>query len=219
MWVKICGIRDLSTAEQVAALGPDAMGLNFYAQSPRCVIADTARDISVRLPERVQSVGVFVNHEIPEIVRLVDYCRLTMIQLHGDEPPELLARLQTELPAIPMLRAWRMGSDLDDLSAYLQECQRLNVRLAGCLIDAKVSGAYGGSGQSPPWAALRTGYQRAAWPPLILAGGLTPENATAAVQVVQPWGVDVASGVESSPGVKDLQQVARFLTEARACVH
>ena len=215
MWVKICGIRDVATAEQVAALRPDAVGLNFYGKSPRCVTLETARDIVRRLPPSISTVGVFVNHPVDDIARLVDSCRLTMVQLHGDETPEFVASLQAQLPDTPMLRAWRMGDRLDDLAIYLDECQRRKVRLAGCLIDAKVSGTYGGSGHCPPWESLSAHYRRTEWPPLILAGGLTPDNVASGIAAVSPWGVDVASGVESSPGVKDVSAVLRFLHAAR----
>lgn len=215
MWVKICGIRDVATAHRVAALRPDAVGLNFYARSPRCVTPSIAQEITAVLPDSVAPVGVFVNHSLDEIVNLATACRLSMLQLHGDEPPEFLAELQSRLPAIPLIRAWRMETDLTDLQNYLAACERLHVRLAGCLIDAKVSGSYGGTGHMPPWDVLRRDYQYDAWPPLILAGGLTADNVTDGIQRAQPWGVDVASGVESSQGVKDLEGVARFLHHAQ----
>lgn len=215
MWTKICGIRDLITAEQVAALSPDAIGLNFYPQSPRCVSRHIAQKITARLPPSIPAVGVFVNHPAAEIAEIVNACGLTMIQLHGDEPPELLADLQTRLSTIPLIRAWRMGPDLGELENYLSDCRRLRVRLFGCLIDAKVAGTYGGTGQTPPWDVLKTSYRRETWPPLILAGGLTDANVAAGIAAVQPWGVDVASGVESVPGVKDLDRVAQFIAAAR----
>jgi phosphoribosylanthranilate isomerase len=215
MWVKICGIRDVSTAERVAALSPDAIGLNFYSPSPRFVSRDVAREIASRLPFAISAVGVFVNHSVMEIAETVSACGLTMVQLHGDEPPEFLATLQATLSAPPLIRAWRMGGDLADLEAYFTECRKLGVRLAGCLIDAKVSGSYGGTGRTPSWDMLRDSYRREAWPPLILSGGLTPDNVAEGIHVVGPWGVDVASGVESSPGVKDVDRVAAFIHEAR----
>ncbi len=215
MWVKICGIRDAATAARVAALRPDAIGLNFYARSSRCVTPSIAQEITAELPDSVAAVGVFVNHSWEEIVPLATACRLAMLQLHGDEPPEFLAELQSQLPAIPLIRAWRMENDLTDLRNYLVECEHLRVRLAGCLIDAKVSGSYGGTGHRPPWDVLRRDYPYDTWPPLILAGGLTPDNVIDGIRRVQPWGVDVASGVESSPGVKNLEGVAQFLRHAR----
>lgn len=215
MWVKICGIRDLATAQCVAALKPDAIGLNFCVASPRQITSSAAVEISASLPEAIAAVGVFVNHTVAEICDLAAECRLTMLQLHGDEKPEILAELQGRLPSVPLIRAWRMDRDLDDLREYLAECQRLGVRLAGCLIDAKVAGQYGGTGHTPPWDVLKASYLRETWPPLILAGGLTADNVAAGIQAVGPWGVDVASGVESSPGVKDRDRVARFIAAAR----
>lgn len=215
MWVKICGIRDLATAQKVATLAPNAIGLNFYASSPRSVTKETAREITASLPTTISAVGVFVNHSIAELCETATECRLAMVQLHGDERPEFLAELQTRLPAIPLLRAWRVDGDLVELQSYLAECQRLGVRLTGCLVDAKVTGSYGGTGHLPPWDVLAASYLRETWPPLILAGGLTAENVARGVQTVQPWGVDVASGVESQAGVKDLDRVARFIAAAR----
>jgi phosphoribosylanthranilate isomerase len=215
MWIKICGIRDVETAERVASLRPDAIGLNFYERSPRCVTRAMARDMTRALPKTVSAVGVFVNHAARDVAETLAACGLTMAQFHGDESPAFLAELQTLLPDTPLIRAWRMGTDLADLEAYLVECETLGVRLAGCLLDAKVAGSYGGTGQTPSWDVLRTSYRRKTWPPLILAGGLTAENVAAAIQSVRPWGVDVASGVESSPGVKDLDRVAAFMTAAR----
>jgi len=214
MWIKICGIRDVTTAQRVAELSPDAIGFNFYAKSVRCVSDKLARQMTAELPPTIAAVGVFVNHEVTEITDRVTSCGLTMVQLHGDEPPEFLAALYQLLPAIPLIRAWRMGGDLADLSHYLAECQRLQVELFGCLIDAKIEGTYGGSGHTPPWNVLADKYAYR-WPKLILAGGLTPDNVVAGIEAVQPWGVDVASGVESSPGIKDLARVQAFITHAR----
>lgn len=215
MWIKICGIRDVATAERVAAMSPDAVGLNFYSKSPRAVSSETAAQIVSLLPKSVQAVGVFVNASLADIVQTATNIGLTMVQLHGDEPPEFLAELRQELPDVPLLRAWRMGADLNDWEDYLRNCARLQIALAGCLMDAKVSGSYGGTGQTPPWDILRAAYQRESWPPLILAGGLTPDNVADGIRSVHPWGVDVASGVESAPGVKDLLRVAKFIAAAR----
>lgn len=215
MWIKICGIRDVATAERVAALAPDAIGLNFSAGSPRTVSRETARRITGVMPSSIQSVGVFVNAPLGEIVETVSVCGISTVQLHGDEPPEFLAHLRDAVSNVSLLRAWRMGMDLEDLDDYLQECRRLEVPVAGCLVDAKVAGSYGGTGRTPPWPSLRQHYLRDDWPPLILAGGLTAGNVAAGIAAVQPWGVDVASGVESSRGLKDLGRVARFIAAAR----
>jgi phosphoribosylanthranilate isomerase len=216
MWVKICGITNLATATAVAELAPDAIGLNFYAASPRSVTRVEAARIGRVISPDILRVGVFVNHDEHEIIDLVGQCHLDQIQLHGDESPHHLARLHERLPNIPMIRAWRMAGDsLDDLANDLRECSTLGVPLAACLIDARVSGAYGGTGHTVEWASLNLAYRTGDWPPLILAGGLTPDNAAAAVLATRPWGIDVASGVESRPGVKEIELVRRFIAAAR----
>lgn len=216
MWVKICGIRDELTADRVAGLRPDAIGLNFYHKSPRFVTRETAIRIGVLTGDRVQRVGVFVNQSAQEIADLVTACRLDAVQVHGDESATQVAEISHAIGGTPIYRAWRMeGDSLAGLTEHLAESQALGVVFAGCLIDSRVAGAYGGTGHTVPWAALSKAYQRSQWPPLILAGGLTADNVATAVSAVQPWGVDVASGVESSPATKDLDLVARFIENAR----
>ena len=216
MWVKICGVRDEATAEEICRLSPDAIGLNFYAKSPRQVAADVAARIADITGDRVQRVGVFVNHPVTEIEDLAGACRLSAIQLHGDETASMIAELVSRLPELAVYRAWRMdGDSLRGLGDHLADCQSCGVNLAGCLIDAHVKGAFGGTGHTVPWDALAREYQRDTWPPLVLAGGLDADNVAIAIRVVRPWGVDVASGVESAPGVKDFVQVRRFIENAR----
>lgn len=216
MWVKICGIRDEATAEQICRLAPDAIGLNFYAKSPRSVGKDIAANIAAITGDSVQRVGVFVNHSPSEIVDLVQACRLGAVQLHGDETPEDVARVAAQIPGIPLFRAWRMaGESLADLEQHLMDCNGRGIQTSGCLIDARVAGAYGGTGHTVPWDALTRVYQHGFWPPLILAGGLTADNVIEAARAVKPWGVDVASGVESAPGQKDIELVRRFIENAR----
>ena len=216
MWIKVCGIRDRETALALADLEIDAIGLNFYARSPRSVSADEAREISRVLPAEIARVGVFVNHSVEDVARLAQQCTLDIIQLHGDESPAYVSELQRQMPETDVFRAWRMPSEgLAGLAAFLEESERLKLRIAGCLVDANVAGVFGGSGATVDWCGLRQQYQHESWPPLILAGGLTPVNIANAVQSVQPWGVDVASGVESSPGVKNLDLVRQFVANAR----
>lgn len=217
MWIKICGIRDCETACQVAALGADAIGLNFYPRSSRFVEMNIAEQISQTLPGTVLRVGVFVNHPMNEIESATKRCALDIVQLHGDEPAADLIELHRRLPGVRFVRAWRMGNDgLSGLKAYLDSCRQAAVPLAGCLVDAHVPDMYGGSGKQVPWQQLSEQYSRDEWPPLILAGGLTPANIALAIRSTQPWGVDVASGVESSAGVKDLRLTAEFIANARA---
>lgn len=210
MWTKICGIRDVATALAVAQLGPQAIGLNFYSRSVRVVLPDVAAEIVRQLPSHVEPVGLFVNHTASEIRDICQRCGLRTIQLHGDEPPEFLA----ELAEFRILRAFRIGdAGLDETAVYLDRCRQLGVVPRACLADAKVAGAFGGTGQTAPWELLSDGW-KAEWPPLILAGGLTPANVSTAVRTVRPFGVDVAGGVESAPGQKDLELVKAFLIQA-----
>jgi len=211
MWVKICGIRDVETATWVCIAGADAVGLNFFTPSPRSVSVPMATDIVKSLPESVIPVGLFVNHAVAEVTEIARSCGLRTLQLHGDESPEYLAELQ----GFDLIKAFRVSDGafgaIDD---YLGECRRLGVTLWGCLIDAHVKGSFGGTGQRADWEGL----QRACktdWPRLILAGGLTPENVQKGICEVHPWGVDTASGVESSPGVKEASLIEAFVLNAK----
>ncbi len=216
MWVKICGIGDVPTVQMVAGFGPDAVGLNFYPASPRFVELDTAKQIAKALPESVAVAGVFVNVPLCEIAAVAYQARLDFAQLHGDEPPEFLADIQDSLPDVKLIRAWRMGPEgLAELADYLDRCRELGVELSACLLDARVEGVYGGSGKTVAWDVLARDYPFADWPPLILAGGLTPGNVRPAIAAVHPWGVDVASGVETSPPRKDPDLVREFILKAR----
>ena len=216
MWVKICGIRDVPTAKRVADCRPDAIGLNFHPPSPRFVELETAKEIARTLPAPVHTVGVFVNPPLCEIATVAYGLRLDFAQLHGDESPEFLAEVHEALPNIRLIRAWRMGPEgLDDWARYLDRCRELGVPISGCLLDARVEGIYGGSGKTVAWDVVLRDYQSEAWPRLILAGGLSPRNISQAIKAVRPWGVDVASGVESSPSVKDPELVREFITSAR----
>ena len=216
MWVKICGIRDVATAEKIVSLGPDAIGLNFFAKSPRCVDRSVAAEISSSLPAAIESVGLFVNHDLNDVLDTADQCGLTMIQVHGDEPPEFLAELKGCSADVKILRAFRVDDrGLAEVTDYLAECRKLDVCLAGCLIDSRVDGEYGGTGHTAPWDLLAGQYDADRWPRLILAGGLHPGNLADAIRVTNPFGVDVASGVESERGVKDLTLVRDFIQAAR----
>ncbi len=216
MWIKVCGLRDVATAVAVAAERCDAIGLNFFAKSPRSVSRSVAQEIAAVMPENVEVVGLFVNHSLDDVLMTAATCGLDTVQIHGDEPPEFLARIKEAAPQLKLLRAFRVGAEgCREMAGYLAECRRLGVCLSGCLVDAKVDGAYGGTGHTAPWDLLAEQYDAARWPRLILAGGLNPSNVAAAIQKTQPFGVDVASGVESQPGLKDLSLVRRFIDEAR----
>lgn len=217
-WIKICGVRDVATALAVADLQPAAVGLNFYPPSVRFVADDVAREIATNLPTTMLSVGVFVNEPLAEVVRRVRHIPLSAVQFHGDESVAFLAEFSQKCPETPVIRAFRRGRlGLQPLAAEWHACQAAGVRIDAVLIDADAGGAYGGTGQTLPWEELRAELDQWDGPPVILAGGLKPENVAEALRTTRPWGVDVASGVESAPGFKDLPAVARFIQAARAC--
>jgi phosphoribosylanthranilate isomerase len=137
---------------------------------------------------------------------------LRCVQIHGDESPEFLA----ELKGLEIIRALRVGDGgLADVHGYLDRCRELGIRLRACLLDAHVAGSYGGTGRTAPWERIAAEYRRDVDPPLILAGGLTPENVVAAIDAVRPWGVDTAGGVEVAKACKDPDRVRQFLSFAR----
>jgi phosphoribosylanthranilate isomerase len=217
MYVKICGIRDVETALAIAQAGADAIGLNFYEGSPRVMAPVAAAEIVSRLRElpgiAIEPVGVFVNHKIDEIRSICRHCGLRTVQLHGDEMPEVLAELTGEFRVV---RAFRVGHEgLDSLARHLDACQRIGATPWACLVDSKVDGKYGGTGHTAPWDMLRREYKAADWPPLILAGGLRPDNVADAIRAVRPWGVDVAGGVELSVACKDATLVRQFVQNAK----
>jgi phosphoribosylanthranilate isomerase len=216
MWVKICGIRDVETARATIAAGADAIGLNFVPGSVRELSIAAAQTIVSSLPAEFLTVGVIVNLSTEEIDKLLAAVPLVGLQLHGEEPPEQLRELRQRYPYCTLLKAWRLRDEnVQELWNYLRDCQQLNALPDAVLVDSWSKEAHGGTGVLAPWSAL-TGWQ--SWPiapRLVLAGGLTPANIAEAVTAVRPWGVDVASGVERAPGVKDLGLITDFLQQAR----
>jgi len=210
--IKICGITNVEDALAVARADADAVGLNFYAKSPRCVRVEHARQIVEALPARIVKVGVFVNASCDEVCRTFDRVGLDLIQVHGDEPPEFLSNLG----ARPAMRAFRLlEGRLAPILEYLERCRELGCLPRMILIDSHRAGAYGGTGALADWTAA-AGYPAADWhPPLVLAGGLGPENVAQAICAVRPAGVDTASGVELEPGWKSEILVRQFVEAAR----
>lgn len=209
--IKICGITTVDDALSVAGAGADAIGLNFYAKSPRYVEKPEAQRICEALPPGVVKVGLFVNAPETEIRRVFDDLRLDLIQLHGDEPPELLARLGDR----PVMRAFRVGPEgLDPVADYIEECRRLDCVPRRILVDSRVEGAFGGTGKVADWSLVARHPIHDWHPPLVLAGGLTADNVRTAIHAVRPAAVDTASGVELSPGRKSPPLVERFVEAA-----
>lgn len=213
--VKICGITRTDDARAAAEAGADAIGLNFYEKSPRYIQPAQAAEIACALPAGVLRVGVFVNAAVNHVCRLFDELSLDLVQLHGDEPPELLAQLEGR----PCLRAFRIGPQgWSTVTEYLDRCRQLACLPRAVLVDAYDPHQYGGTGQRADWSLLADWRQRLPDMPLVLAGGLKADNVAQAIAAVRPAAVDTASGVEASPGRKDPQQMAAFVREARTAL-
>ena len=210
--VKICGVTVPDDAWCCSEVGADAIGLNFYPASPRYVSPSTARRIVADLPSSLVKVGVFVNAVEDEIVRACGEVGLDAVQLHGDETPHMVARLADRR----VIKAFRCaGQASPGVVDFLRQCRDLGAQPYGVLIDAAYPGVYGGTGQTADWPLVRDLSGRTGGSPVILAGGLRPDNVAAAVETARPDAVDTASGVESSPGCKDARLVADFIRNAR----
>ncbi len=197
--IKICGLRDAATARETARLGADAIGLVFYAPSPRHVEIEVAREIVAALPPFVMSVGLFVDAD-PDYVRSVlAQVPLDVLQFHGNESPAYCEQFSR-----PYLKAVRVKPGLN-----LLEYAASYPGARGLLVDAFVEGVPGGTGEGFDWSLLPADLPL----PLILSGGLYPGNVKAAVEKVRPWAVDVSSGVESAKGIKDVAKIAAFVEE------
>ena len=199
--VKICGVTNVADALAAAEAGADMIGLMFYEHSPRCITLQTAVEISRALPPFVLRVGVFVNPAEELVLRALGDCNLSLLQFHGDEPSEFC--MQFGLMSMKALRV----RDAESLKALE------NFHTDAFLLDAYSKSGLGGTGEKFNWD-LAVEAQKFG-KPVFLAGGLTPENVAAAVRKVQPFGVDVSSGVESSPGKKDHVKVRAFIRAAK----
>jgi phosphoribosylanthranilate isomerase len=203
--VKICGVTNPADCELAAELGTHAIGLNFYPQSPRCISPRDAANVVRALPPYVASVGVFVNWAAEPIIALCKALHLSSAQLHGNETPQTCSAISQQLPIIKVFRLGK-GSALPKFANYRGA--------SAFLLDAANAGEFGGTGKATDWSLARRAATRHR---IILAGGLTPENVAEAIRNVQPYAVDVASGVESRPGKKDPGKLREFFAEvARA---
>jgi phosphoribosylanthranilate isomerase len=211
--VKICGITRPEDAISAAEAGADAIGLNFYPRSPRYVTLEQAQAIVAATPAGVAKVGVFVNATSCSVSAAAHRLGLDLVQLHGDEPPEYLA----ELGGLNVVRAFRCGPEgITPVLAYLGGCQEIGWEPRMVLCDAFSQGSYGGTGQVVDWATVANYTGLPELPPLVLAGGLTPDNVADGIRAARPAAVDTASGVEGSPGIKDPDRIRRFVEAARA---
>jgi phosphoribosylanthranilate isomerase len=197
--VKICGITRAEDAELAVSLGAWAIGFILWPESKRYADPAVAGGISHALHRQVERVGVFVNQPLDEIAGLVDTLGLSYVQLHGDEGPSFCAAVAQRTGA-RVIKAMRIAHASD-----LRELDRFHTDLH--LLDTAVKGLRGGSGQSWDWSLAA---QRRSKIPFLLSGGLTPENVAGGIAAVHPWGVDVASGVESNPGIKDEDKLRAF---------
>ncbi|MDB5352560.1 MAG: phosphoribosylanthranilate isomerase [Planctomycetota bacterium] len=217
MNVKICGLTSVTDALAVAEAGADWIGLNFHPGSARRVEIDVARAIVASLPAPCAAVGLFVNRPAVEVAALAEWLGLGIVQLHGSEPVADLAFYG----GFRVIRAFRIAdqASLDAMQDYARLAAETGHPLHAVLVDASVPGQFGGTGQRIADDLLaRITDLIPALPPLILAGGLTPENVAARIARVRPWMVDVAGGVESAPGRKDAARVSAFIRAARGVV-
>ena len=201
LFVKICGITNAADARAAVEAGADAVGLIFVPNTPRYVEVAVAREIAATISERVKKVGVFVDEPVEAINRVARQVSLDLVQLHGD-----LTRESARLVEAPIIKVVRVRGEID-----LERLRAYNAR--AYLLDTYIEGAHGGTGRTFDWdLALPV---VAAGLPVLLSGGLTPDNVAEAVRRVRPFGVDVSSGVEARPGRKDHDKVRAFIANAK----
>lgn len=200
--VKICGITRLEDALFAANAGADALGFVFYDKSPRQIDADQAASLCRALPPFITRVGLFVNASADDVHRVLQRVPLDVLQFHGDETPAYCAQFgKSYLKAVRVTAATDLLKYAADFAAA-----------SGLLLDAYVPGIRGGTGETFDWKLVPEQCPQ----PVILSGGLTPDNVSEAIQQTRPWAVDVSSGVESAKGIKDMHKVAQFIANAKA---
>jgi phosphoribosylanthranilate isomerase len=200
--VKFCGITNYADAQAAVKAGAEALGFNFYTKSPRFLAVPEAARITKRLPSFVIRVGVFVNAPAERIIQAITECSLNLLQFHGDETPAFCTQF-----GLMSMKAFQIRDvdSLKELPKYQTEAY---------LLDAWSPAARGGTGEKFNWELAKEAQKFGK--PIFLAGGLTPENVAAAVRQASPFGVDVASGVESSPGKKDQVRMRAFIKAVRS---
>lgn len=203
-FTKICGIRDVAMAQIAADAGANAIGLVFYAPSPRAVTIEAAASIVAALPPHVKAVALCVNASADAVNEIIQRVKPHILQFHGDEDARFCAQF-----GVPYWKAIRVNATTD-----LLNLQAVYASAARLLLDADKSGLYGGSGESFDWQLMPTSMR----PEIILSGGLNPQNVAAAIETVKPWGVDVSSGVEETgtgkvKGIKNERLIRQFMKE------
>ncbi len=222
-WIKICGTTNLEDALLAVEAGAEALGFVFHAKSPRNVAAGTVRKIVAQLPDRIEKVGVFVDQDAAEIAGIVKQAGLTAVQLHrgylqsGEIFGELyqrgLRRMFVTQPARVVLREEVQPEWNTSITAYAEH----HDALVALLIDSGTAQQAGGTGEPFDWARaapIIRNLQRLSR--VVVAGGLNPENVAEVMRILKPWGVDVVSGVEATPGKKDVEKVRAFVRAVRA---
>jgi phosphoribosylanthranilate isomerase len=199
--VKICGITRVEDGLAAAQAGAHAIGLVFHRASPRCIAPDAAAAIVARLPPFVTAVGLFVDAEPAQVRAVLDAVPLQLLQFHGDEPPDYCSAF-----GLGYLKAIRVRPGVD-----LLQCANRYATAQGLLLDTYDPASAGGTGLSFDWGLIPARLPL----PIVLAGGLTPDNVGEAVRQVRPWAVDVSSGVERAKGIKDAGRIAAFIRGAR----
>jgi phosphoribosylanthranilate isomerase len=213
LWIKICANTSLDDTRLAVEAGADAVGFVF-APSPRRVSIAEVAAITAHLPVTVEKVGVFVNAEFDEIYATVRSCGLTGVQLHSEAGPELTAKLRERLSSsLRILRVVHFGPEATEQAAAIAKDPNVDA----VLVDSRSATAVGGTGIAFDWTlARKTLFQDERAKKCIAAGGINPANVAEAIATLRPWGVDVASGVESAPGKKDPEKVWEFVAQARA---
>lgn len=202
--VKICGITNLEDARLSVKFGADALGFNFYVKSPRFITPEKAAEIIAELPPEVLKVGVFVNETLDRVVEIAQVARLDALQIHGEESPEYARELKSK-SGLEIIKAFRVSPEFkpEDVLEY---------EVDAILLDAYNPKEHGGTGETFDWEVAKKVQE--IFPKMYLAGGLGPENISDAVSRVNPFAVDVCSGVERAKGMKDEAALRSFLSEA-----
>jgi phosphoribosylanthranilate isomerase len=201
--IKICGITNVDDALAAIEAGANLLGFNFYEKSSRYIAAAEAAKIRPQVPKKIEAVGIFVNTAPVAVSEVCKSLKLDAAQLHGDESPDDVVEIAQ---SVPVIKAFRVDEN------FRLETLREFPKAFAYLFDAAETGQYGGTGRTTDWDVAR---RAAHVSRIILAGGLKVENAAAAVRIVRPYGVDVASGVESKPGKKDHGRLREFIQEVR----